>query len=161
IRNPTFRPDEVERERARTLDEMRYTLTDPKFLADAVCIRSLVGATPAGLPYDGLPETIRAISRDDIAQFHRSEFVPNNAALVVSGDLGASEAFALAATHFGSWRRAAQPPRPRATVSRPSRTGVRVLVVDNPSADPSAICIGRITPGAGDPSYYRQLVLSS
>ena len=49
---------------------------------------------PWGLPSGGTPETIKAITAADLARFHQTYFVPNNAVISVSGDVTTDEAVA-------------------------------------------------------------------
>jgi zinc protease len=161
VRNPTFRPDEVERERARLLGEASFLRNDPASMAESVCLRVMLGTSASAQPNGGLPDTVQAITRDDIARFHRTEYAPNNATLAVTGDVSAAEAFALAGQHFGAWRRAPREVRPRGALPAPPGSGARVIVLDKPDADPSAICVGWTVPGPADPHYFSGQVLNT
>ena len=48
---------------------------------------------------------MKAITRDDMEAFWKQNFVPNNAALVVAGDISMSELRPLAEKAFGGWQR--------------------------------------------------------
>src|SRR5256885_16115857 len=92
-RHPAFAPAEIERQRQQTLSSLQVSLEDPDYVADAVFDRLVYGFHPYGMPHTGTPETISAITRDDLVAFHRTYFAPNNAILAVVGGVTAEEAF--------------------------------------------------------------------
>ena len=138
---PAFANEEIERQRAQALSGMRVSYDDPEFLASAVFDRLVYGAHPYGRPQGGTPETVAAITREDLVAFHRKWFGANNAILAIVGDVTPEEAFAGAERAFGSWGSAtAEMPKP-ADPPAPSR---RVVVIDKPGAVQTEIRVGNI-----------------
>ena len=60
-------------------------------------------ATPRSAP----KASVKAMTRDDMLAFWKQNFVPNNAALVVAGDISMNELRGLAEKAFGAWQRGA------------------------------------------------------
>src|SRR6185436_18180050 len=85
VRQPAFAPEEIERQRQQMLSSLQVSFEDPEFIADAVFNRLVYGFHPYGLPESGTPQTLSAITRDDLLAFHRQNFVPNNAILAIVG----------------------------------------------------------------------------
>jgi zinc protease len=56
---------------------------------------------------------VKAITRDDLSRFWKENFVANNAALVVAGDISMADLKALAEKSFGLWQQGT-PARPAA-----------------------------------------------
>ncbi len=83
----------------------RSASTIPEFIANAVFDRLVYGFHPYGMPQTGTPTTLAAITRDDLAAFHRRTFVPNNTILAMVGDVTAEEAFDGVEKVFGDWER--------------------------------------------------------
>ncbi len=77
----------------------------PRVPGRRVFDRLVYGYHPYGLPGNGTVESVRAITRDDLAAFHRRYFVPNNCLLAVVGDITVEEAMAAATRAFGDWER--------------------------------------------------------
>ena len=77
------------------------------------------------------------MTRDDMVAFWKQNFVPNNAALVVAGDITMAELRPLAEKAFGAWQRGT-PARP--ALGAPATTAARVVIVDKPgrAADAAA-----------------------
>ena len=92
-RNPAFANEEIERQRQQGLSGMRVRYEDPDYVAGTVFDRLVYGFHPYGTPSGGTPESLRAITRDDLEDFHRRYFLPNNSILAIVGDVTAAEAF--------------------------------------------------------------------
>ncbi|MBR3501559.1 MAG: insulinase family protein [Alphaproteobacteria bacterium] len=60
------------------------------------------GNTPFGRPITGLKEEIEALSFADVKDFYNQYYAPNNAVLVLSGDIGLNEAKPLVEKYFGA-----------------------------------------------------------
>jgi zinc protease len=139
--HPTFAPDELERQRQQALSGMRVGYDDPEFLANVVFDRLVYGSHPYGRPQSGTPETVAAVTRDDLIAFHRKWFGANNAILAIVGDVGAEEAFTGAERAFGSWAGVDLPAPGRVPPPAPSR---RVVVIDKPGAVQTEIRVGHV-----------------
>jgi len=87
IMNPTFPPDEVEKEREAILAAIRRE-EDNAFSYTYKHFRALVyQGHPYAMPVLGKPETVRAITPRRLAEFHRRHFTARNMVVVVVGDV--------------------------------------------------------------------------
>ncbi len=161
VRRPTFKDEEIERLRQQTLDELTVELGEPGSIARYVAARIVFGDAPYGQPLAGTPESIARISRADFLKYHGRWYRPDNAILVLGGDIKATNAFALADRYFGDWKKSAEPlqtvPSPKPVVA----TEPRVLVVDKPDAGQAAVMVARTGITRNDPDYFRGLVANS
>jgi zinc protease len=139
--NPAFTPDEIERQREQLLSGLTVSYQDPDYLAGVVIDRLVYGFHPYGVPSNGTPESVAAITRQDLLAFHETWFAPNNAILAIVGDVTAEEAFAGAERAFGRWARRDVPPIAFPPPPDPTR---RIVVVDRPGAVQTEIRIGNI-----------------
>ena len=150
VRYPVFAGEELERQRQQLRSGLRVSYEDPGYIASAVFERVVFGVHPYGLPTDGTPDSIGRITRDDLVEFHRRYYAPNNCILAIVGDVEAADAFAAAARVFGTWERselvlpAASPPPP------PAR---RIVVVDMPGAVQTVIRVGHLGIARTDADY--------
>jgi zinc protease len=139
--HPAFAKEEIERQRQQALSGMRVSYDDPEFLANVVFDRLVYGFHPYGRPQGGTPETLTALTRDDLLAYHRKWFGANNAILAIVGDVSPEEAFAGAERAFGSWgRTTAEIPK---SVDPPPPTR-RVVVIDKPGAVQTEIRVGNV-----------------
>ena len=146
--------------RSRTWASASRTPTSSR---GAVLNRLIYGFHPYGFPDSGMPDTIAKITRDDLREFHRRYFAPNNSILAIVGDVTADEAMAAATRVFGDWQRqAVQPPAlpepPQAHAAHRRRRQAR-LGADRGAGRParrSAEDAGLHGAGSGDPHPGRR-----
>jgi zinc protease len=141
VRRPAFAAGELERQRKQMASALRVNLQEPEYVATTVFDRLVFGAHPYGFPKTGTPASVETLSRDDLAQYHRRYYVPNNCILAVVGDLTPDRALAAVSAAFGDWQRQDVPPEPVAAPPKPSR---RVVVVDKPDAVQTEIRMGHV-----------------
>jgi zinc protease len=140
-RRPTFAAQEIERQRQQMLSSLQVSFEDPGFVADAVFRRLVYGFHPYGMPQSGTPQTLAAITRDDLVAFHRRNFVPNNAILAVVGDVTDQEAFDAVRKVFGDWERRDVPADTFIAPPEPTR---RVILINKPDAVQTEVRVGHI-----------------
>ena len=150
VRTPAFPQDELDRIREQALSAMGVNMQDPEFVADAVIDRLVYGFHPYGMPGNGTPQSLGSITRDDLVQFHKGWFSPNNALVAVVGDVNVEEAFAAVTKVFGPWESSTQPVPPPADVPEPTR---RVVLVDRPNAIQTEIRAGHVAIARKHPDY--------
>jgi zinc protease len=150
VRRPAFAPEEIERQRTQTIQSLAVSLEDPDFIARAVLNRLIYGFHPYGFPDSGMPETIAKITREDLREFHRRYFAPNNSILAIVGDVAADEAMAAATSAFGDWQRQPVQPPPLPDPPRPTR---RIVVIDKPDSVQTAVRVGQVGIARKSPDY--------
>lgn len=96
------RPEEIAAERDVVLEERRQMVeTYPTGPFMEAMQAEQFRTHPYGRPGIGSPEEIAAFTLDAALRFYREHYAPDNALLVVAGDVGPAEVEALAARHFG------------------------------------------------------------
>ena len=162
VRRPTFKSDEVERLRQQYLDNLTLALGDPGSIARFVAARVVFGDSPYGHPLSGTTESLTRITAADIAKMHSRYYRPDNAVLVIGGDITAKDGFALATKYFGDW---SKPTTPMPSLSGATNTEApkagRVVVVDKPDAGQAAVYLARTGINRRDPDYFRGIVTNS
>ena len=141
-RHPSFANEEIDRQRQQIVSGLKVSYDDPDYLAGVVFDRLVYGFHPYGKPDSGTPDSIAAITRDDLLSFHKRNFGANNAILAVVGDVTPEEAFDGAQRAFGSWERVELPTM---TTDQPPPSTRRVVIVDRPGAAQTEIRVGNIS----------------
>ncbi len=103
IRHPLFPVDRFRLERDKALNQVRSMDDDPQLVASNLLTRSIYRGTPLELPVLGTRGSLRRIRVEEARQFHREKYVPQDAILVVVGDVAFPQARELAERHFGDW----------------------------------------------------------
>ena len=149
LANLAFDPKVVESERGVVFSERRLRVEDSNdsFLAERVQATAFV-AHPYHIPTIGWPSDIRGWRLEDLQQFYRSHYAPNNCTLVLVGDLSAEEGFALARKHFGAIAR--QPPPVAVRTVEPEQLGEKRLRIERKAQTP-LLQLAYKAPAATDP----------
>jgi zinc protease len=92
LSDPDFPRDDFERERQRTLIGLQYEKQKPDAIAKKTFYRKLYRAHPYANHPTGTPESVQALSADDLDAFYRRYYVAQNATVVIVGDLTAKQA---------------------------------------------------------------------
>lgn len=160
VLHPTFKEEEIDRLKNQTLDGLRVALRQPGALTQFVLSRALFGDAPYGHSHTGTMETVQAIKRDDIVKLYRTYYVPENAALILSGNVTLEQGRKYGEQFFGDWKGSlpAQPPPPSGTAKewKPSN-----IVIDMPEAGQAAVTVARPGVKRSSPDYYAGLVANA
>lgn len=105
VKNSALRPEDVDREQMIILDELARAADDPIRDANQRLAELLFQNHPYRLPVAATRDSIIRIQREQIVQFYRKYYVPNNASLVIVGDVTEAEAFAAVQKFFGDWQK--------------------------------------------------------
>jgi zinc protease len=141
IRRPSFAEEELERQREQLLSALKVSYQDPDYVAGAVVERLIFGFHPYGKPGNGTPDSVAALTRDDLIAFHTRWYHPNNTLVAIVGDVGIDAAAAAVEKAFGDWPRGTVP---AAATSEPPDATRRIVVVDRPGAVQTEIRVGQI-----------------
>jgi zinc protease len=130
--HPTFPQSEIERVRSERLTGIMQEKDEPFSLAMRVLDAALYGARHTyGYPDSGTTESIKTISRDDLEHFWKQNYFPDDAALVVTGNIKLAALKPLLEKQFGAWK----PGRPAPTaMGSPETTDAKLILVDRPGA---------------------------
>jgi zinc protease len=138
VREPTFAAEELERARAQAEDDLRLLLSRPTSFAQLVAARAVFGAGAYGHSRYGTEDSLERIERGDVVRLHETYYRPDNALLVLSGDVDTDAAHALAERAFGAWTRPSSKLPPHPAGAGPSKSPA-VLVVDDPGAGQAGV----------------------
>jgi zinc protease len=140
----------------QALDDLSVELRDPSEVARYVTSVALFAGGPYGHVLSGTPGSLRRITRQDVLAAHQAWYRPDNAVLVLTGDIEPERGFALAERAFGDWKAPASPlPAPAAPPAQPRQ---RVIVVDLPDAGQAAVTVAMPGIRRADPRYYPAIV---
>ncbi|HEX5380458.1 MAG TPA: pitrilysin family protein [Phenylobacterium sp.] len=158
-RNPTFAKEELERQRSQSLDGLSVSYQQPGSLAGFATSPVLFAGTPFGHVAGGTPGSIARIQTADLSKVHQAYYRPDNAVLVLTGDITPEEGFALAETAFGDWKK---PPTP--TPVQPEitpRAAPRAVAIDLPGTGQAAVTVAKVAIPRKDPAYYPGIVANT
>lgn len=100
VKNPAFPEEEVNKEKKVVLEEIKMGEDDPQRKLFKELFSTSYDAHPYGRPIIGYEDTVKNIQRDEILNYFRKYYTPDNMAVVVVGDFDAKTADALIKKHF-------------------------------------------------------------
>src|SRR5580692_2272499 len=159
VLHPTFPPDEVERRRASRLAAFTDERSDPDTILARTGVSALFGPhNPFGYDSSGTEPSIKAMTREDMMNFWKTNYVPNNAALVVSGNIPADDLKALADSKFGVWK-SGEFAMPK--IGPPETTKATIIIVDRPGAQQTMVRLLQLGVDRATPDYPALEVMNS
>ena len=141
--NPTFPPEEVERQRASRLANLVAAKSNPAQIAARVMASALYGtAHPYGYTELGTEASNKAMSGATMEDYWKQQLVPGNAALVVVGAVSRKELEAMTTKAFAGWA------GKRGDASRRCRrrhgTTAKLVIVDMPGAAQTQVRVASV-----------------
>ena len=158
-RNPAFKDEELERQRSQALDGLSVAYQQPGQLAGFAASQVVFSGTAFGHVADGTPASLAKLTTADLAQLHAANFRPDNAILVLTGDITPAQGFALAEKAFGDWKAPAGPPPTRVGVT--PKAAPRAVAIDLPGAGQAAVTVTKAAIARASPDYYPGIVANS
>ena len=153
-----YDPGECESERTVIISELQGGDNDPEQLLDTEVTAAVFRAHPYGHPTIGWLPDLRRMSRDELYAYYRQYYVPNNATLVIVGDVDEDQALQVAEARFRSIP--AGPVPPRIVVDEPEQIGERRVRIDRPGTA-AYLKLAYRAPALGDPDFFGFLVLDA
>ncbi len=135
MQNLNFNVDEFKKEVAVVKEERRLRTDDrPEALVYEKFMATAFRSSNYRNPIIGWPQDLEAMRVPDLESWYRRFYAPNNATVVVAGDVEPAEVFALAKKYFGKIPRRSQ--EPIAGIPEPPQTEPRRLLVKLPATVP-------------------------
>ena len=155
VEHATFPTSELDKIKAQMIGEVRQRLDDAATLATAEAENLLWGNNHVRGWMDS-EESVRALRREDLIAFHDAWYRPNNAMLVIAGNVDAKKLKPQLDRAFGTWKKQAVPPTPK--YADPGLSGIRIRLVDKPGQTQTQIRIAQFGISHADPKFFDTLV---
>jgi len=140
------------------LAEMQKT-PDPRQRIHTQFENVLFDGTSHGRPLEGTPKSISAITVGDVRYFYRKFIMPNQASLIVVGDVSSREVLQRVSRIWGVWVRGDDVPF---SFVQPRKPAGRQIFLDDDASSPAAqFVIGNLFPSREDPVYGTALLAAS
>jgi zinc protease len=159
VLNPAFPTNEFEVLRRRALTSFLQRKSSATAVAGVVYDKVLYGDQPYGRQLSGNERTVKAMKREDLVNFYNTYYKPNNATLIVVGDVDTNAIKAKLEKTFGGW---ASGNVPGATMTAQTMFAKpSIYFVDRPGAAQSSVSIGQVGVERSNPDYYALQIMNS
>ena len=159
VLRPSFPDAEVNRVRSERLAALVHEKDQPFSVASRVASAALYGPKYTyGYPEIGTSESLKAINREDLLHFWQQNYLPNEAALVVTGNIKLSDLKPLLEKQFGDWK-PGNSPTPNMGTREP--TDAKLILVDRPDSPQTAMFFFSGGPARSTPDYPQIEVMNA
>lgn len=160
VLHPAFPAADLDRVRKTRLTALQQQRDRGPAIADRAFAAALYGSdNPYGRPLAGTELSVAALTRDDLVKFYSTFYRPNNATLLVVGDVNPDDVERRAKILFGSWARGDVPVV--ATVNAPIPTATTLVLVDKPGAAQSSFRVGGIGAARSTKDFFPLQVMNT
>jgi zinc protease len=156
--NCLYDPADCESERTVIISELQGGENDPDTLLDQELTAVAFKAHPYRHPTIGWLSDLQAMTREDLFSYYRRYYVPNNATLVIVGDVETNDAMRLVMRHFDRIVPADVPRRP--LTKEPEQLGERRLTLSREGTT-AYLKLGYHAPSVDDRDFFPMLVLDA
>lgn len=157
VLTPTFPENEIALFKQNTIENLKFQRSQPGFLADEQISRIIFGSHPYCVVSPSETD-VEKISRESLIEHHKRIFVPNNATLIVVGDVEKDSLIDELETLFGDWQKGNIEnfdfPSP------PERNEASATIVDRKGSAQSNIVISNLAIKRNHPDYFPVLVMN-
>jgi zinc protease len=153
-----FDPTDCESERTVIISELQGGENDPDQLLDQELTATAFRAHSYRHPTIGWLSDLQTMTRDDLYSYYRQFYVPNNATLVIVGDVATADVLASVARHFDSI--APGDLKRRTHTQEPEQLGERRVTIAKEGTT-AYLKIGYHAPAATDAAFFPMLVLDA
>lgn len=131
-RFPVFDAEEFAREKEIVLGELERNMSQPGYYLNQSSLEKLFYKYPTRKSPGGTRETVAAATTEQMRLIQSRYYVPNNSALVITGDVKPTEIFKLGEELFGDWPRGEDPFKKFPIVEHPPLTKSEGAIVSQP-----------------------------
>ncbi|HEX8246777.1 MAG TPA: pitrilysin family protein, partial [Pyrinomonadaceae bacterium] len=153
----TFPENEIALYKQNTIENLKFQRSQPGFLADEQMSRIVYGAHPYSIVAPSETD-VEKLSREHLVNHHRQIFIPNNATLIVVGDVDKDALVSELETLFGAWEKGNV--ETAEFESLPERTETTLTIVDRKGSAQSNIVLSNAAIKRNHPDYFPLLVMN-
>jgi zinc protease len=153
-----YDPEDCESERTVIISELQGGENDPDQLLDQEVTATAFNAHPYKHPTIGWLSDLQTMTREDLYGYYRRYYIPNNAILVVVGDLNTEDALRRIEHHFGGIPAGPSPERLRTV--EPAQVGERRITIRK-QGTAAYLKAGYHAPAVSDPRFVPALILDA
>ncbi len=150
LQSPDFPEQILEREKTRSIAELKEAMTQPEFIAERAFNSMVYGTHPYSFSSMVEPESIAALRRDDLVGFYRTHYRADEAVVAMIGDVTPAQAREIVAQLTASLPQAesGSPPLPAVVMTKGETRKIA-----HPATQ-SHILIGQPGITRDDPDYF-------
>ncbi len=156
VERPVFPNDDVSQKKDEILGRLQVDKDNPLRIANAAFDEALFRGSPYAAPVQGGEKSVTAINRMQLWAFYNSFYRPNNAVLVIGGDVTPEEVKTRIVPKLLGWHAR---PIPKLSIKTPVARRTPQIIIDKPVSQ-ATVMIGCLATPRSGPDYFPFLVLN-
>ncbi len=157
IMNPAFSKEEITRKKEMIKSSIIRQKEEPGTVTSKAFLKAVFGDHPYGWPVEGTEEALDRITPQDIVDFHKTYYAPNNSIMAVVGDISKDELRTLITKYFHGWQKKDVPVK---SLPVPQfGNGPKIIKIQK-GITQANIILGHLGIKREDPDYYAILVMN-
>jgi zinc protease len=160
IISPSFSETEINRIKKQYLTALFQSYDQPRAIAQVATGQLIFGASHQyGRTTIGTESSLNSISGDDLKKFYSTYYHPNNAYLVIAGDVNANEVIVKLENALSKWEK--KDVVLEQVIKAKQVNGVKIFLIDKPEAAQSSIRIGKVGVDRMTEDYFPLMVMNT
>ncbi|GAB3265360.1 M16 family metallopeptidase [Chitinimonas naiadis] len=160
LQRPSFPAAEVDKLKARTLDNLKQMKEQPRSVVRSYFQQMLFGNAPYGNAVSGTASSVAALGVQDLKTFHQTYYRPDLSAVVVVGDFKRKAMREQLDALFGGWRAEGALPK-RVDLGKVQADKARVWLVNKSNSIETTFLFGGAGIARNDPDYVPLQVINT
>jgi zinc protease len=159
VLHPAFPQSEIDRVRSERQAALVQEKDEPFAVATRVYSFALYGPKYTyGFPDIGTLDSLKAVNREALLHFWQQNYLPSDAALIVTGNMKLAELKPLLEKGFAQWKGGTAPAPDMGT---PQSTDAKLILVDRPDAPQTTLVFFSLGPARSTPEYPQLEVMNA
>lgn len=156
---PGFFEEEILREKQQIKNSLLSCLDEGNFLSERAFKKNVYPDSPYGFNVEGNINTVEGIIRENITEYHRKYYSPENLIVTVVGDINREEALSMVKSKFDDWQNNSDVEIQKfgGTLNK----GVKIVAVEKKGAVQSDILVGHLSVKRNNPDYIPLVVMNT
>lgn len=156
VLNPLFEEKDISREKGVILEEIKMDEDNPDYLVHEIFTQNFFKDHPLGKPILGTKDTVKKLNQQNILDFYKARFAPNNLVISAAGNLDHEKFVALVKEKFHGLK-----PSPNGHLSAPPKVVARMVTRNKKALEQVQICVGTPSPHISHEKRYVAYILNT
>jgi len=161
VLNPEFSPDELERLKEQRISSIIHGKSEPSVLSDRLFNKIVFGSHPYSQPSEGTEESVKNMTREQIIEFYKKYYNPQNLIIAFVGSINKDEAVKILNDKFQTWSNTGTVTDDYNPEIKTEYAPNRVYIADKPEAVQSNLRIGHIGIARNNPDFVAVTVMNT
>ncbi len=159
VLKPGFFEEEIVREKQQIKNSLLSCLDEGNFLSERAFKKNVYPVSPYGLNVEGNITTVEGINRENIFNYHRKYYSPENLIITVVGDISRDQAASMVKSKFDDWQNNCDVEMQKfdCTLNK----GIKIVAIEKKGAVQSDILVGHLSVKRNNPDYIPIVVMNT